>query len=477
MMKLNSLRLSIKSKIWLSIVGTVISCIAVLWFLQVVYLEDYYLRGKEKEFNELALSIVNSVSKKGFVNSQDDLYNLAAQNTLCIDVCDGRGNTVVKYESFGYNCYIHQNADRRLSFLQHAVENEGRVEAITAYSSNKGGPAFLVSPVAGQMQDGTPFIITAVMPLAPVQEAALSIRNQFLIIAAILIIMSAAAAVVITGSLTKNIVKITNAAKQVASGNLDVDVAIDTNDELGDLSVSFSEMTREIAKVNILQKELVANISHDMRTPLTMIKGYAETIRDLTGNDPALRERQLDIIVEESNRLNTLVSDVMDLSLLQAGQSPLSLSTFDIVETVRTILARFQLLEQADDFTFLLEGASQAFVRADLVRIEQVLYNLINNAVNHIGEEKRITVSITRGNEEYYVVSVVDTGMGIAQEDLPLIWDRYYKPYKKTERKGIGTGLGLSIVKAILTNHNSEFGVTSTIGVGSRFWFTLSVDK
>lgn len=475
MMKLNNIRISIKSKIWLSIVGTVISCIAVLWFLQVVYLEDYYLQGKEREFKDISQKITASISEKGYLGSQDDLYALAVENTLCIDVCDGYGNSVVKYESFGYNCYIHQNMGRRMEYLQFAIESNGEVKTITAYSSSNGGPAYLVSPVTGQMSDGTPFIVTTVIALAPVQEAVLAIRGQFVIIAVILIIMAAGAAIWITSSLTKNIMKITNAARQVAHGNLEVDVVVDTNDELGDLSLSFSEMTKEISKVNVLQKELVANISHDIRTPLTMIKGYAETIRDLTGNNPELRERQLDIIVEETNRLNTLVSDVMDLSLLQAGQSPLNKSVFDIAERVRTILSRFQLLEQTSDFIFTQEGEQTAIVCADPVRIEQVLYNLINNAVNHIGVEKHITVSIMRDTNDssLYIVSVADTGTGISQEDLPLIWDRYYKPYKKTERKGMGTGLGLSIVKAILVNHNARFGVTSTLGVGSRFWFTL----
>ena len=185
-----------------------------------------------------------------------------------------------------------------------------------------------------------------------------------------------------------------------------------------------------------------------------------------------MREQQLDIIVDETNRLSTLVSDVMDLSLLQAGQSPLHAAVFCITSKCRDILSRFQLLEQTKGFEFRLEAEKDFFVLADEVRIEQVLYNLINNAVNHIGEVKRITLRVTEEKREVRV-EVADTGTGIAQEDLPLIWDRYYKPYKKGQKQAMGTGLGLSIVKAILVNHHSRFGVLSTLGKGSTFWFTL----
>lgn len=474
--RVHAIRVSIKSKIWFAIVGTVAAVIGVLWLLQVVYLEEYYFVSKKNEFTEVIGEVTAAIDDEGLFDSQNKLYELAGQYVLCIDICDEYGERVVTYEGLNYNCYIHKNELRRQQFLSYAAQSQGGISVVTVEDTS-GKAEYFICAVTGTTTEGSGYIVTVSVALAPVREASLVIRRQLILASCLLMAIAMAAAFWISRGLTKNILKINLAAKQVAYGDLSAEVFVDSNDELGDLANSFSEMTREISKVSVLQKELVANISHDIRTPLTMIRGYAETIKDITGNDKETRERQLDIIIDETSRLNTLVSDVMDLSLMQAGQAPLNLISFDIAKKANEILSRFELLEQTSDFSFAFEGEESLFVAADEVRIEQVLYNLINNAANHMGNadsEKRITVSVTRQENEA-IISVIDTGTGIAQEDLPLIWDRYYKPYKSTPRKAVGTGLGLSIVKAILINHNARFGVTSTLGVGSRFWFTLAL--
>ncbi|MFZ2537843.1 MAG: HAMP domain-containing sensor histidine kinase [Oscillospiraceae bacterium] len=473
MMKFKKPRVSIKTKIWFAIIGTVVAVIATIWILQTFYLEGYYLKKKQTEFSSVVNSVVKSITDKGVIGSQEELYTLASKYILCIDIADSKGRTVVTYEGLNYNCYIHQNEKNRLDFLNFALQN-GENQIITHIDEGKNSEYFIGSTVGkttvGELND---YFVTVSIALAPIQEATIAMREQLMYILIILMLLATAIAFWLARSLTKNILKINIAARQVANGNLDVDVNVKSNDELGDLSESFSNMTREIAKVNVLQKEIVANISHDIRTPLTMIKGYAEAIKDITGDDKVVREQQLDIIVDEANRLNTLVNDVMDLSLMQAGQSALNLASFDITTKVSDILSRFQLLEHTEGLEFQMNAGESFNVLADEVRIEQVLYNIINNAVNHIGEIKQITVSITRDGDDEVKLQISDTGTGISEADLPLIWDRYYKPYKNTERKGMGTGLGLSIVKAILIKHNSRFGVTSTLGVGSNFWFTL----
>ena len=314
-----------------------------------------------------------------------------------------------------------------------------------------------------------------VQPMTDVNEAAAAIRDRMVLVSILLGVIATAIAFLVAQSITRPLRRIAGAARQIADGDLGVTVDVRSKDEIGDLGENFNLMSREINKVSTLQRELVANISHDMRTPLTMIRGYAEMIKDITGDDKAAREEQLDIIIDESNRLSTLVSGVMDLSLIQAGQVVMQLRPFDLASKCRDILARFSLLEQTEGFEFVLDAGDEVWVEGDEVRVEQVLYNLINNAVNHIGQTKRITVRLLPG-DGLVRVEVEDTGTGIAQEDLALIWDRYYKPYKKGQKQQ-GTGLGLSIVKAVLQNHHSQFGVNSTLGVGSTFWFTLRPAK
>lgn len=461
------MKFKIVHKIWLAIMATVLLIISVLWLLQVVFLEDYYLKRKHDEILKNTKQIVEILLTNGIQGSMEDIYQIALENTLCVDISSQVGRPMVTYEGLGENCFLHMNEHNRYAFVQEAIDSAGEY-----FVTNVKHPKYETSYYTCAVTVNDQYTIIVTTTLAAVKEATMIIRTQLLYISIILVLIATAVSFLIARLVTKPIRKISNAAKEIANGNLQVDVTVNSHDELGELSESFKDMAQELSKVSVLQKELVANISHDMRTPLTMIKGYAETIKDLTGDNKELREQQLDIIVEEANRLSTLVSDVMDLSLLQARQTSMNFEPFDLALKVSEILGRFQLLEQTSGFHFTLVSDPSVIVLGDELRIEQVLYNLISNAINHMGEQKQIVVTITdfEGNIR---VEVSDTGTGIKQEDLHLIWDRYYKPYKNTEQKSVGTGLGLSIVKAILIEHQSQFGVVSTLGEGSTFWFTI----
>lgn len=473
-------RISIKHKIWIAIMSTVLVLIGVLWLLQVVFFEDYYLRQKSKEIVKSTNEIVDAIYNNGLYNSGEALINIGLKNTICIDVSDLDGRPLVQYEGLGDNCAVHTIVNVKPWIISSTLTSDsGRF----SYEMNhpRYNTRYYTCGMIASDTSGTSYIVTATATLAPLQEAISIIRTQLIYVSLLLVVLSTVIAFFVARSMTKPIKKISNAAKQIANGKLDVDVEVKSRDEIGELSDSFKYMSKELAKVNVLQKELVANISHDIRTPLTMIRGYAETIKDLTGDNKATRERQLDIIIDETQHLTTLVNDVMDLSLMQAGQVRLNAEPFDIAKKSQDILKRFELLEHTKGFTFTLDlcGKQGYSVIGDSLRIEQVLYNLINNAINHIGDIKHITVKIYNtdalgsNGQPIVRIEVSDTGTGIKQEDLPLIWDRYYKPYKK-DKKEMGTGLGLSIVKAVLINHNSNFGVSSVLGKGSTFWFTLN---
>lgn len=469
--KTSNTHISIKYKIWLAIMSTVLVVVGTLWMLQVVFLEKFYLKNKSLQMVKNTKEIIGAINEKGLEQSGDDLIRIGLNNTLCIDISSEDGKPYVRYEGLGESCAVHVNGENRYKILLNAIQKPNEF-IITDVRHPQFDIDYYNCSFFYQTDNGNKYIIMVTATLSPIKEAAIFVRTQLLYISIVLVVLATAIAFLVARTMTKPIKKISNAAKEIANGNLEVDVNVSTNDEIRELSESFQYMTKELSKVQILQKELIANISHDIRTPLTMIKGYAETIKDITGDDKETRERQLDIIVDESNRLTKLVSDVMDLSLMQAGQSPLNITEFDICKKTSEILKRFELLEQTKGFEFNLVTDDNYIVVADEDRIEQVLYNFINNAINHIGVEKRITVKIINESDEVRV-EVTDTGVGIKQEDLPLIWDRYYKPYKNDEQQSKGTGLGLSIVKAILINHKSRFGVKSILSKGSTFWFTL----
>lgn len=463
--KRKAIRIGIKQKIWLAIMATVIVLIAALWLLQVVFFEDYYVRKKSEQISRQANNLATAIMGAKHLEDVGDLIlEISNTNNYCIDVSNENGVPFVRCEGLGDSCIVHNGTVKS----QLVSQGNKREYNLLKYENPKFNTSYM-SCVETIIVDEQKYIIMITTTLSNIAEATTIIRMQLIYISIVLIILATIIAFLVARTLTKPIRKISDAAIAIANGNLNVDVFVKGNDEIKDLSNSFDYMAKRLERVNISQKEMIANISHDIRTPLTMIKGYAEAIKDITGDNKQMREHQLDIIVSEVNHLSTLTSDVMDLSLMQAGQIVLKQSVFDIAKTCKEIFSRFELLEQTTGFEFSLDSPESSLVIGDIVRIEQVLYNLLNNAVNHIGEIKKIEISIIdQGN--YVRVQISDTGCGISKEDLQNIWNRYYKP----EKKEMGTGLGLSIVQAILQEHKVNFGVISTINVGSTFWFNLN---
>ena len=227
-----------------------------------------------------------------------------------------------------------------------------------------------------------------------------------------------------------------------------------------------------LQQVEKLRTELIANVSHDLKTPLTMIKAYAEMIRDISGNNEEKRNKHLNIIVEESDRMTALVQDLLDVSKLQAGVVEYHPMPFDLVELIKTVRKRFDGVCRQRGFSIDLQFNKECYAIGDMAKIQQVVYNLLSNAVNYSGDSREIQVTIT-AQEGKVRVAVTDHGEGISQEDIPYIWDRYYKVDKNHERAVVGTGIGLSIVKSVLELHQAAYGVESELGKGSTFWFEL----
>ena len=306
--------------------------------------------------------------------------------------------------------------------------------------------------------------------LAQIATAAEVMRSILGPLALVLLVLDLIVALLFSRWFTRPIQRLSAGARQIAAGNYDVQISVVHRDEIGQLAADFNHMAAEVKRSAQLEKDILANVSHDLRTPLTLIKGYAETVRDLTDPGSEKHTEQCNIIVDETDRLSALVNSVMELSKVQNGSEKPNLIDFDMGELCFEVAGRYDALCDQNGWQLKLEADQAAPVRADPAMMERVLHNLLGNAFHHIGADGVVALRVLPLKEGCRV-EVEDHGPGIPPEDLPYIFDRYYRARQDAGKTG--TGLGLSITKAILQQHGFAFGVDSAVGKGSTFWFIM----
>lgn len=309
-------------------------------------------------------------------------------------------------------------------------------------------------------------------PVSYFEEQQRSIMVAFYITITVIYILSFMIFLGIHFLVYRPLCKITEAAKQYASGNLDYEIPVNSQDEIGYLSASLNYMSAHLRDMENYQKKFVANVSHDFRSPLTSIKGYVEAIAD--GTIPVeLQGKYLNIILFETERLTDLTRDLLTLNEFDTKDLLLNKETFDLHETIKQVAASFEGTCTSRKISIELLLASRVlYVYADRSKIQQVLYNLLDNAIKFSNPQSTITVETTERNEKVFI-SVRDYGIGIPKEDLNKIWERFYKSDLSRGKDKKGTGLGLAIVREIIQAHNENINVISTEGVGTEFIFSL----
>ena len=453
--------------------------LVILWVFQILMLNRFYREIKISEAKSASLSLKKALDE----DDVDVLVELAEQisfkGSMHIRIADSYGRDVLSavypYPG-GYRMYlIDQFSQSDLSNIYKTVtdRNSYLLEEYdlpeSAFShllaKNQKGFMFIENY---QSETGDDFIILLESELTPLDATVDTLKVQLYCINIIMLVLGVGLALFIARRLSRPIVAINNKARKLAAGNYDIRFEEKGSRELRELARTLSYAATELSKVEELRRELIANVSHDLRTPLTMIKGYSEVMRDLPGENTP---ENIQVIADEASHLSELVSDMLNLSKLEAGAEPLHPEKFNLTEDIREILKRYGKFA---DYRFILYCDEDVYVNADRLKITQVIYNLINNAVNYAGEDK--TIVLRQLIEEDRVrIEVTDTGEGIPAEKLPDIWDRYYKVDKEHKRAQAGTGLGLSIVKNILDMHGGSYGVRSSPGNGSTFWFELEL--
>ena len=447
---------SLKVQIWKYLSIFSIFILSFLWLFQVLFLNKFYEFSKIKQLDNTINLIKESYNNNSLYSNVD---NYAEDNGICIQIFTDK-KIIYDSQIFNKGC-MPKNVDYRDVFIKSSLDKE-TYKLINPRFNNE------VLLKAIKLNSNTYAFLSS--SLQPLDGAVEIIKKELVIVSIMVLLFSFLIGYFISKKLSKPIEKINKTAKIMAQGDYEnAYFFIDENIlELNELVATLNQTNDELTKIDELQKEILANVSHDLKTPLTMIKAYAEMVRDLTYKDDIKREDNLNVIIEETDRLNILVNDIIELTKINNDLQNLNITEFDLVELINSIINRFSIM----DANFVFKNKLPIIVKADKIRIEQVIYNLIINAINYTGKDKKVIINL-KENDKYVHVEIKDTGKGIDEEDLKLIWNRYYKVDKKYRREKKGSGIGLSIVENILKKHKFNYGVNSIKNKGTTFYFDI----
>lgn len=446
--------------------------VLLLWVFQISLLNSFYKFIKQREIKSTAEYVIDNIEREDIV---DILSDIVRKRGIDVMITNEYGENIVTVNS-SHSVFFDRLGRRECAMIYSQVAQKGGetmdiygTQGAVALPSEVEGPlgSMVYIRLTGTSDSGSRMVMLATA-ITPVDATVDTLKIQLWCLTAVMLIMSLVLALVISRRISKPIEEINAGAAELAKGNYSINFRAKGSRETAELADTLNYAGAELSKVEDLRKELIANVSHDLRTPLTMIKGYSEVMRDIPGENTS---ENIQIIIDETERLASLVNDLLDISRLESGNMKVAPVYMNLTAAVDSILRRYDKLA---DYTFSFYHGKDVYVYADELKISQVIYNLVNNAINYTGEDKSVTVTqAVEGNRVR--IEVTDTGEGIPQEKLKDIWDRYYKIDKEHRRAAVGTGLGLSIVKKILELHGGEYGVVSTEGKGSSFWFSLTM--
>jgi len=420
--------------------------------------------GWMPDFSVLTASLTASQgygSGSGQAGSQDGSGN----DTTAAGSGSGNGSGQGNQNGKG----IMEDGAERTTLINQTFDGEDQVSTT---SHPRYGFEVLVLSILFNSDTGANYVALATIPLAPISDM-IAITSQFLTYASLLLLLIAGIiAYLISRQLTRPIRKLTKAASEIEKGELGTRVATNSKDEIGALCASFNNMAGTLEKTGNLRTEIIENVSHEMRTPLSIIKGYADLIGEVDTRDTETIKSQLAIISKEADRMDFLLGDILDFAQMQSGLLELKNDAFDIVSCISNVINSYQSILKESNMEIAFQKNTGSNVIGDQRRIEQVLHNLIKNAINYSPDGGGILVALEDA-EAFVKVGITNDGPVIPKEEIDLIWDRYYRTKGIKKRNIIGSGLGLSIVKSILEAHQVKFGVDSQESTGTTFWFKL----
>lgn len=464
----------IKSKLlvrlWSANMLLVIIGIAFLWTVQILLFEPNYINVTKESLLETVQETAAAIEEMAV--DPDDLPEeplLFLSKTIVgtLFLVDEDGEILAAFNN-GQQLNIDGLSNEYNWLLSHAptVLDGESLSAVEDFEKSSailiGVPTTLFQRPAALLLSNTITQIEALQSLN---------RQQLFLFTIILTIFASTISFFLAQHFIRPIKTIKEAIIRLTNGELYSVPKLKRSDELGTLSESVADLSTELQRVDVLRKEVIANISHELRSPLALITGYGEMVRDVSGNDERLRKEHMDLIISEAHRMSAMVDDIMDFSIMQAGYTQLKNEIWNTYEVVSSVVAYARGIANQYDITVDFEAdRTDGNALFDRIKMEQVLRNLINNGINHTPKNERLLIKLTNTSAGTKV-AVINPGKDIPPEQLELIWERYQRVQHQAGHKE-GTGIGLAIVKTILTSHAFEYGAESKNGV-TCFWFVV----
>lgn len=457
-------KFSLRTQLITIMIIFVVGILGLTYLFQTTFLDDFYKKSKISSLENIANRIYDSMTDN---NLDEYIDEVSMSSEVCVRVVsnDSKYN-IVKACTLSTidNQTINRMADETMANDGSKLFNNFKYRGVNLKTDD----IYIYSKMI--KHNGQYSMILVSTMITPLAATISTIKSQYIFIAALVIVMAILLALLLSRFLIKPIKYINNESKNLSKGEYGKNKINFISKEFDELNNTLIDSNKDILKADNAKKELLANVSHDLRTPLTMIVGYGEMIRDIKEEN---NESNINIIIDEAKRLSTLVDDLIDISKLENNDIELHKQTISLNELLTNVYHQYEKYCEAQNVKFELQLDDDKQIEVDQNRISQVLYNFINNSLYHNSKESQHIILGTEKIGDKHRVYVYDNGDGIKQEDIANIWDRYYKVDKQHKRQHIGSGIGLSISKQLLMAHELDYGVDSIKGEYSKFYFIV----
>lgn len=457
-------------RLWSANMLLVIIGIAFLWTVQILLFEPNYINTTKESLLETVQETATSLEDMAVDPTglpDEPLLFLSKTIVGTLFLIDDSGEILSAYNN-GQKLNIDGLKNEYNWLLSHAPTVLNGESLSTVEDFEKSSAILIGVPMTLFQRPAALLLSNTITQIEALQRLN---RQQLFLFTIILTIFASTISFFLAQHFIRPIKTIKEAIVRLTKGELYSVPKLNRGDELGTLSESVADLSTELQRVDVLRKEVIANVSHELRSPLALITGYGEMVRDVSGSDERLRKEHMDLIISEAHRMSAMVDDIMDFSIMQAGYTQLKSEVWNTYEVVSSVVAYARGIANQYDITVDFEADStNGNALFDRIKMEQVLRNLINNGINHTPKNERLLIKLTN-TAAGTKVAVINPGKDIPPEQLELIWERYQRVQHQAGHKE-GTGIGLAIVKTILTSHAFDYGAESKNGV-TCFWFVV----